>query len=648
MDNFILLIPLGGLGERFKKNGYILPKPLVNVMGKPIIYWLLDNLNLSKVKKIIIPYHRDLSKFCFEEELKQKYKNSKFTFYFKEMKENTEGAADTIFKVLEDFEKDTNSDDSKIISLDGDNFYTEDILNKFTGNNVFYFNDETKEPIYSYINDDINGNINEIIEKEKISNKACTGAYGFSSWKNLKKYCKNVIDKGLKQKNEYYISSVIRNMIENGEEFKSKEIKIENYHCLGTPLHVRLFCNNYPRIHALNNERKLEVKRYCFDLDNTLVTYPEKSGDYSTVKPIEKNIRMVRYLKKLGHTIIIHTARRMKTHGGNQGALLKDIGKITFDSLDKFNIPYDEIYFGKPYADYYIDDKAVSAYDDLEKILGFYDSSIETRDFNSLSNTNTIHTLRKEGKDLSGEIYYYNNIPKELKDLYPIYLRGDDNKNSGEWYEMERINGIPFSKLYLSEEMTEKQLEHIIGSLSRLHNFDINTDKNNLDINIYENYVEKIKKRYESYDYSKFNGSKNKYKILIEKLSVYEEKKKGKIGIIHGDPVLTNIMINQYGKIKFIDMRGKIGDKLTIYGDIYYDYAKLYQSLIGYDEILMDKKINIEYKKKMIRKMEDIIIEKFGEETLEEIKIICSSLLFTLIPLHNNDKCYKYFDLIIM
>jgi hypothetical protein len=36
----------------FKKNGYILPKPLVNVMGKPIIFWLLDNLNLEKVKKI--------------------------------------------------------------------------------------------------------------------------------------------------------------------------------------------------------------------------------------------------------------------------------------------------------------------------------------------------------------------------------------------------------------------------------------------------------------------------------------------------------------------------------------------------------------------------------------------------------------------
>ena len=48
------------------------------------------------------------------------------------------------------------------------------------------------------------------------------------------------------------------------------------------------------------------------------------------------------------------------------------IGKITFDTLDKYDIPYDEIYFGKPYADYYIDDLAINCYDELEKKLGFY------------------------------------------------------------------------------------------------------------------------------------------------------------------------------------------------------------------------------------------------------------------------------------
>ena len=36
-------------------------------------------------------------------------------------------------------------------------------------------------------------------------------------------------------------------------------------------------------------------------------------------------------------------------------------------------------------------------------------------------------------------------------------------------------------------------------------------------------------------------------------------------------------------------MRGKVGDKLTIYGDWLYDWAKIYQSIIGYDEILLSK-----------------------------------------------------------
>ena len=62
----------------------------------------------------------------------------------------------------------------------------------------------------------------------------------------------------------------------------------------------------------------------------------------------------------------------MKTHNGNVGKLLADIGIITFETLKKFDIPYDEIYFGKPYADLYIDDLAISAYSDLDKELGYY------------------------------------------------------------------------------------------------------------------------------------------------------------------------------------------------------------------------------------------------------------------------------------
>lgn len=114
----------------------------------------------------------------------------------------------------------------------------------------------------------------------------------------------------------------------------------------------------------------MKILRICFDIDKTLVTSPNVEGDYSTVKPIYKNIEFVRLVKSLRHTVILYTARKMGTYSGNSGRALAEIGKITFETLEKFNIPYDEIYFGKPSADFYIDDKAVYAFDNLERATG--------------------------------------------------------------------------------------------------------------------------------------------------------------------------------------------------------------------------------------------------------------------------------------
>jgi NDP-sugar pyrophosphorylase family protein len=44
----IIVIPLGGIGKRFSDLGYTDPKPLIKVLGKEIIFWVLDNLNIKK------------------------------------------------------------------------------------------------------------------------------------------------------------------------------------------------------------------------------------------------------------------------------------------------------------------------------------------------------------------------------------------------------------------------------------------------------------------------------------------------------------------------------------------------------------------------------------------------------------------------
>ena len=634
----IILIPLGGRGERFKKNGYKMPKALINVFGKPIIFWLLDSLtNFNKDNTIVyIPYNKEYEFYRLESLLIKSY--PEFSFKFLCLEKDTDGAAETINTALKNIEL----PDQSIICLDSDNFYRFNIVEKWDEkNSVFTFTDENSKPIYSYIQLEDEKIIN-IIEKQKISNYACTGAYGFESYKTLLFYTQKILDNDIREKNEYYTSVVIKEMIKDNIQFKNINIHIDDYICLGTPLQLKHFYNNYPKISCVtDNNSLIKPLRICFDFDNTLVTFSKKHKDYTTVEPIQRNIDFLKYLKSFGHTIIIYTARKMNSSNGNIGKVLCDVGKITFDTLEKFDIPFDEIYFGKPYAHYYIDDLAVNCFDDIEKIMGFYMSNIEPRKFNSIEE-NSIETITKRSANLDGEIYYYNNMPRSIKDIFPILINYDNNNS---WYTVEKIQGLSLSDYYLSEMMTEKTLHNVMNTINRIHNV-ICYNRHDEDIDIYLNYSKKLIERYQNYDYSKFENSNKLFEELNEFLINYESNNRGKKCVIHGDTVFTNIIINKYDKVKMIDMRGKCGDKLTIFGDWLYDWAKLYQSLIGYDKFLMNKKMNPMYEKSMIQCFENYFMELYSSEDLNNVKMITKSLLFTLIPLHDNNKCNDYYNLI--
>ena len=330
----------------------------------------------------------------------------------------------------------------------------------------------------------------------------------------------------------------------------------------------------------------------------------------------------------------------MRTYHGNIGLIIKDIGEITINTLKIFDIPYDELYFGKPFADFYIDDLAVNCHYDLEKELGFYKTHISERDFNEISSDKMDIIIKKSINNIiEGEIFYYQNIPNELKQYFPLFIKYGYN-----WYSMGKIKGITISYMFVNESVTEELFQRIMNIFYEIHNYKKST--NNIELNIYQNYVNKIKERYNNYDYSKFQNSEKIYNYLVNYFEEYEEKNLGKINIIHGDPVFSNSILNYDNDLKLIDMRGKIDNTLTIYGDIFYDYAKIYQSLLGYDEILLDKQISNDYKNKLIDIFFNYIIKNYGEDYVKIIKNITNSLLFTLIPLHNNNKCIDYYNLI--
>jgi capsule biosynthesis phosphatase len=101
------------------------------------------------------------------------------------------------------------------------------------------------------------------------------------------------------------------------------------------------------------------MARICIDLDGVLAALKQAGQTYADVLPVPGAAERVRSLKSAGHYIILHTARHMKTCDGNVGKVVARIGLVTIEWLARHGIPYDELHFGKPWADVYIDDNAV-------------------------------------------------------------------------------------------------------------------------------------------------------------------------------------------------------------------------------------------------------------------------------------------------
>ena len=109
--------------------------------------------------------------------------------------------------------------------------------------------------------------------------------------------------------------------------------------------------------------------RIVLDLDGVICSLKKPNETYLEVQPNEDVISKMREWKKEGHYLIIHTGRHMRTCDGDIAEVIKKIGPVTSEWLKKWDVPFDEIHYGKPYGDVYIDDLGItfSSVKQLEK-----------------------------------------------------------------------------------------------------------------------------------------------------------------------------------------------------------------------------------------------------------------------------------------
>ena len=587
---YILLC--GGIGKR--NNQYSLPKPLNYINGKHLIEYLIESIPSNQ---IYIVYNSALDQYNFKEIIINKFKLK--TFSFSSLNFLTRGAVETALIGIQTF----NLEHEPIVFIDNDNIHRFPDLSNIHSHFICYGHDYIKTN-YSFISINEN-NITAIEEKNKISDNFCCGLYGFKNKETFIELANELIELNIKAKQEFYFSQIYKLLIQRNE--KIIPIYVNETKHLGT----------YAEIETAIQTNTLSSKkmRICFDLDNTLVTYPEIPGNYSTVKPIQKMIDLLNYFKKNGHEIIIYTARRMETHKSNIGKVMKDIAFVTFSTLDNFGIQYDEIIFGKPIADIYIDDRALNPYYNDISLFGYFGhnkefipNKIDNNKYNKIEKTeNDIQKIGPE-KFIRGELYFYQNIPNDLSCLFPRLKKYNKLENDKIEITIDHINGIPLYFLYANETLTTHVLDKCFLLLDKLHNF-------NLPINISQdkiksNYFDKLKERFHNKNDYPFTDAEEVFNEIITNLELNYDYKIAPI--IHGDFWFSNILLTYEDELKCIDMRGQVYDELTMNGDIYYDYGKLYQSILGYDLIINNKKINKEY----LKKMKDYFLKKCTEKGL--------------------------------
>jgi CMP-N,N'-diacetyllegionaminic acid synthase len=92
-------------------------------------------------------------------------------------------------------------------------------------------------------------------------------------------------------------------------------------------------------------------KTFVFDIDGVIAKL-QKNLDYGLAEPNEPMIKIINRLYDYGNKIVLFTARGYVT-GINWS-------EITKNQMQSWGVKYHELKFGKPNADYYVDDKMLS------------------------------------------------------------------------------------------------------------------------------------------------------------------------------------------------------------------------------------------------------------------------------------------------
>jgi HAD superfamily hydrolase (TIGR01509 family) len=240
-DGLNVLIPMAGHGNRFKEAGYTFPKPLIDVVGQPMIEAVVKSLGIKAKYTYIV----------------QKEHYEKYNLYYLlnlitpecnivQVEGVTEGAAVTALMA-----KQFINNKKPLITANSDQIldwnsreFLYSLISKNADGGIATFN--STHPKWSYAKADDSGLVSEVAEKKPISNLATVGIYYWKHGSDFVNYAEQMIEKNIRTNNEFYICPVFNEAIQDGKRIYS--INVKQMWGIGTPEDL----NNY--LYRKNND----------------------------------------------------------------------------------------------------------------------------------------------------------------------------------------------------------------------------------------------------------------------------------------------------------------------------------------------------------------------------------------------------------
>lgn len=230
MNKVHLIMPMGGAGSRFFKNGFILPKPLIEIEGKPFLYWstkcISKYVDVVDITFVILKEHKE--KFDLENKIKEHFPEANIVVLDKMLAGAVLTCKEGVAQISDDLPIVFNDCDQIFGCKEFFEYCNSGEYSSFDGA-LLSFN--STEPRYSFLELGENGFVKKTVEKVAISNYAICGAYYF---KNKDVFLENVKDYLVNcDYSEYFMSGVYNSMIKNN--CKIKKFDVDYHLSFGTP-----------------------------------------------------------------------------------------------------------------------------------------------------------------------------------------------------------------------------------------------------------------------------------------------------------------------------------------------------------------------------------------------------------------------------